>query len=187
MHSVIGIDEVGRGAWAGPLLVVAARQKGELSPLLKDSKLLSKVSRGSLVAGIKAACDIGEGWVMPGEIDNHGLTEAMRLAVERALQNLDAGIGERIIMDGNINYCDRKYFHASAIVDADALFPIVSAASIIAKVARDVYMAELPARYENWEFDRHVGYGTARHQVLLKRHGVSDIHRLSFKPIKALL
>lgn len=184
---MIGIDEVGRGAWAGPLLVVAVRQKGELSPLLKDSKLLSRVSRGSLVPGIKAVCDVGEGWVMPGEIDAHGLSEAMRLAVSRALEALDAWKSERIVMDGNINYCDPKFFNASAVVDADDLFPLVSAASIVAKVARDQYMAELPARYEKWEFDRHVGYGTARHQMLLRRHGVSDMHRRSFKPIKAML
>lgn len=184
---MIGIDEVGRGAWAGPLLVVAVRQKGELSPLLRDSKLLSKTSRGSLIAGIKAACDIGEGWVMSAEIDNYGLTEAMRLAVARALESLEAWKSERIIMDGNINYCDPSYFNASAVIDADALFPLVSAASIVAKVTRDQYMSELPARYAHWEFDRHVGYGTARHLALLKRHGVSDIHRRSFKPIKSLL
>jgi ribonuclease HII len=187
MNSVIGIDEVGRGAWAGPLLVVAARQKSELSPLLKDSKLLSKVSRGSLVPGIKIACDIGEGWVMPYEIDRLGLTQAMHLGVARALEVIDAWKSERIIMDGNFNYCDKKYFNASAVVDADALFPIVSAASIFAKVTRDTYMSELPKRYAQYEFERHVGYGTARHQVLLKRHGVSDIHRLSFKPVKAML
>lgn len=187
MQGVIGVDEVGRGAWAGPLLVVAARQKAELSPNLKDSKLLSATSRGSLMAGIEAACDIGEGWVMPGEIDNYGLTEAMRLAVSRALEALDAWKSERIIMDGNFNYCDPKFYNASAVIGADALFPIVSAASIYAKVTRDRYMATLPARYEPWEFDRHVGYGTARHVTLLRRHGVSDIHRKSFKPIKALL
>lgn len=184
---MIGIDEVGRGAWAGPLLVVAVREKAALSPLLKDSKLLSRTSRGSLVPGIKAVCDIGEGWVMPVEIDNYGLTEAMRLAVARALEALDAWKSERIIMDGNFNYCDPQFFNASAVVDADALFPIVSAASIVAKVTRDQYMSELPARYGPWEFDRHVGYGTARHIELLKRHGVSDMHRKSFKPVKALL
>ncbi len=187
IRSVIGVDEVGRGAWAGPLLVVAARMKGDLSPLIKDSKLLSKTVRGSLVAGIEAVCDIGEGWVMPSEIDNYGLTESMRLATARALEAIGAWKSERIIMDGNFNYCDPDFFNASAIIDADALFPIVSAASIVAKVARDKYMSELPSRYEPWEFDRHVGYGTARHQVLLRRHGVSDIHRRSFKPIKELL
>lgn len=184
---MIGIDEVGRGAWAGPLLVVAARLNGELSPNVTDSKLLSRMSRGSLVAGIKAVCDIGEGWVMPVEIDRLGLSEAMRLGTARALEALDAKTDERIIFDGNINYCDARFYRASPIINADELFPVVSAASIVAKVARDQYMAELPPRYANWEFDRHVGYGTARHITLLKRHGVSDIHRRSYKPVKALL
>src|SRR5690606_20912963 len=112
-------------AWAGPLLVVAVRQKAELSPLLKDSKLLSRTSRGSLVPGIVEACDIGEGWVMPGEVDSFGLTGAMRLAVARALEAINAWKDERIIMDGNFNYCDPKFFNASAIIGADALFPIV--------------------------------------------------------------
>lgn len=187
MNSVIGIDEVGRGAWAGPLLVVAARQKADLSPNLKDSKLLSKTSRGSLLPGIKEVCDIGEGWVMPAEIDRLGLSEAMRLGVARALEAIDAWKNERIIVDGNINFCDSKYLRASAVVGADALFPVVSAASIAAKQARDNFMSRLPERYALWEFDRHVGYGTARHITLLKRHGVSDIHRRSYKPIKALL
>lgn len=133
------------------------------------------------------ACDIGEGWVMPAEIDNLGLSESMRLATVRALNNLDAQANETIIFDGNINYCDVKYSRASAVIDADALFPIVSAASIYAKVVRDDYMAELPERYAVYEFASHVGYGTKSHLEALKKYGVSDIHRKSFKPIKKLL
>lgn len=187
MNTVIGIDEVGRGAWAGPLLVVAVRQKMNLSPNITDSKLLSRTARGSLVAEIRQACDIGEGWVMPVEIDKYGLSDAMRIGVERALDAIDAWKNERIIMDGNINYCSPEYFKATAVVGADKMFPVVSAASIIAKVARDKYMSELPERYGIYQFDRHVGYGTALHQKLLLKYGISDMHRRSFKPIKAML
>lgn len=183
----IGIDEVGRGCWAGPLLVVAARQTGQLPDGVKDSKVLDKMRRYQVYRLLLGVCEFGEGWVAPGEIDRFGLSESMRLATARALQALDAKHDEQIIFDGNINFCDPKYFKASAVIDADALFPIVSAASIYAKVTRDKYMSELPARYAVYEFDKHVGYGTALHSEMLKKYGVSDLHRRSFKPIKALL
>lgn len=187
MNSVIGIDEVGRGCWAGPLLVVAARQISDLPAGLKDSKLLSKRRREVLSFDIELCCDIGEGWVQPAEIDHLGLTESMRLGTARALKALQAQPDEKIIFDGNINYCDSAFVKASAVIDADALFPIVSAASIYAKVKRDNYMAGLPVRYQVYDFASHVGYGTKRHTELLKKHGVSDQHRRSFKPVKALL
>lgn len=187
MGHAIGIDEVGRGCWAGPLLVVAARQTGDLPAGLKDSKLLSKKKRELLKYDIELACDIGEGWVMPAEIDHLGLSEAMRLGTKRALEALDAKHHEKIIFDGNINFCDSAFIKASAVVDADALFPIVSAASIYAKVKRDQYMAELPERYAVYEFAKHVGYGTKAHTDALKLHGICDQHRKSFKPIQAFL
>lgn len=184
---MIGIDEVGRGCWAGPLLVVAARLRGSLPPGVKDSKLLSKKKRESLVFDIEIACDIGQGWVMPAEIDHLGLSESMRLATERALEDLGATTKETIIFDGNINFCDIKYSKASAIINADELFPIVSAASIYAKVLRDNYMSELPDRYTDYDFGSHVGYGTKGHIEALKKYGVSDIHRKSYKPIKKIM
>lgn len=187
MKHVIGIDEVGRGCWAGPLLIVAARQVAPLPEGLKDSKLLSRMVRSQLKTMIDQTCEFGEGWVMPAEIDHLGLSNAMRLGTERALHNLEAKVDETIIFDGNINFCDPKYVRASAVIGADKTFPIVSAASIYAKVVRDKYMAELPERYQKYEFDRHVGYGTKLHSELLKKYGISDIHRLSFKPIREML
>lgn len=184
---MIGIDEVGRGCWAGPLLVVAARLNGELPEEIGDSKVISKKKRELLKFDIELACDIGEGWVMPAEIDHLGLGKSMWVATQRALDSLKASYGETIIFDGNINYCDVKFSKASAIIDADALFPIVSAASIYAKVSRDAYMSELPDRYSKYGFSSHVGYGTKAHIEALREHGVSDIHRKSFKPIKQIL
>lgn len=184
---MIGIDEVGRGSWAGPLLVVAARLTGVLPDGLKDSKVLTKKRRESLRYDIEIACDIGEGWVMPAEIDNLGLSRSMAVATERALSNLNAKYSETIIFDGNINYCDVKFSKASAIIDADALFPIVSAASIYAKVIRDEYMSELPDRYMMYKFSDNVGYGTKKHIEALSEYGVSDLHRKSYAPIKKLI
>lgn len=184
---MIGIDEVGRGCWAGPLLVVATRLTGDLPLGLKDSKVLSKKKRQAFIYDIQIVCDVGEGWVMPAEIDQFGITESMRLGVARALDNIKAKIDESIIIDGNINYCDKKYINSSTVIDADAKYPIVSAASIYAKVTRDKYMSNLPERYQVYDFANNVGYGTKSHITALALHGVSDVHRKSYAPIKKII
>lgn len=182
---MIGIDEVGRGAWAGPLLVVAARQRSTLPQGLADSKKLTKKARTNLIQDIKTSCDLGHGWVKPSEIDELGLTEAMRLAVKRALIEIRAQDEEEIIMDGNINYCSLAFINVTCAIKADADYPIVSAASIYAKVTRDNIMTDLARRFPNHAFDSHVGYGTAKHIQALKDYGVTNIHRLSYKPVRA--
>lgn len=181
---MIGIDEVGRGAWAGPLLVVAARFKTNLPAGLKDSKKLTARARQKLLPQINQACDLGEGWVSSQEIDLLGLTKAMELGVTRALEAVTAKVDEEIIMDGLINYCPARYKNVKTIARADNLWPIVSAASIYAKVLRDEFMTNLGQKYEKYRFDQHVGYGTALHREMLTFHGITDIHRLSFQPIK---
>ena len=180
---MIGIDEVGRGCWAGPLLVVAARDVSALPAGLRDSKKLSKKRRESLVYDIRISCDIGEGWVTAQEIDAVGLTAAMRLGVERALAMLRAQPDEAIIMDGLINYCTPAFINVRCLAKADDDYPVVSAASIYAKVTRDKFMSELEEPYASYQFGKHVGYGTALHMEMLKLHGVSDQHRLSFAPV----
>ncbi len=184
---MIGIDEVGRGAWAGPLLVVAARIRDALPSNLNDSKQLSLKKRELLFPQIKSCCDIGEGWVEPHEIDEFGLTQAMRLAVNRALIAIGADFDEDIIMDGPINYCSFEYNSVQTIIKADSIYPIVSAASIYAKVARDRHMNRIAKFYPFYGFEKHVGYGTQLHISSLKIHGVSLLHRKSYKPIKAYL
>lgn len=184
---MIGIDEVGRGAWAGPLLVVAVRQKAELPAGLDDSKKLTKIKRNNLIASIKSACDIGQGWVQPDEIDELGLTKSMKLAVKRALLDLNASQIEEIIMDGHINYCHPSYVNVKCVVKADAKYPIVSAASIYAKVIRDNLMIDLAERFKNYGFESHVGYGTAKHVKALQDFGITKIHRLSYKPVRTFI
>lgn len=187
MSLVVGIDEVGRGCWAGPLLVVAARVKSALPAGLADSKILTKKQREALVHVIIESCDLGEGWVQPEEIDRLGLAGAMRLGVSRALINLGVMPDDHIIMDGLINYCPKEFTNVETLAKADSLRPIVSAASIYAKVMRDRHMVRLAKFHPFYGFEKHVGYGTALHLETLKVHGVSSVHRLSFKPIKQLL
>ncbi|HVW23398.1 MAG TPA: ribonuclease HII [Candidatus Saccharimonadales bacterium] len=179
----VGIDEVGRGCWAGPLVAGAVLLREPLEGI-KDSKLLSRSQREKLAEQIEAAAEVGLGWVSAAEVDALGLTEAVRIAMERALDQIESAYDE-VIIDGNYNFLAGEP-RARAVVKADASVPVVSAASIVAKVARDRYMAELGSAYAVYEFAKHVGYGTALHLKLLKEHGVSDQHRKSYKPIREL-
>ncbi|HEY1835504.1 MAG TPA: ribonuclease HII [Candidatus Saccharimonadales bacterium] len=182
----VGIDEVGRGCWAGPLVAGAV---GLVKPIngLDDSKKLSKFRRERLAAelGISGAA-IGLGWVWPLEIDELGLTAAVGLAMRRALDQITIA-WDKLIIDGNYNFFPDDP-RAKAIIKADATVPAVSAASIVAKVARDQWMAgEATRQFPGYRFDKHVGYGTALHQAMLQTYGVCTLHRRSFKPIKVLL
>jgi ribonuclease HII len=186
-HSLIGVDEVGRGAWAGPLLVIAARQLSDLPAGLSDSKLMTKKQREKILDLLSISCQFGEGWVMPSEIDQHGLAEALRKGVHRALRALLILPIEEIIMDGSVNYAPKEYLYSKNLVKADISVPIVSAASVYAKLKRDEYMYHLAKKHPSYGFDKHVGYGTALHRSAIKAHGVlRDIHRLSFSPVAQL-
>ncbi len=185
---VLGIDEVGRGCWAGPLLAGAVILDPDkpLPATLRDSKKLSKLQREKLAEWIYAeSIDYGLGWVSAKEVDVLGLTEAVRLAMQRAVGEIQASC-EQIIIDGHINFLAHDP-RAEALINADDSVPAVSAASIIAKVARDQYMTELAQEFPDYGFDKHVGYGTAAHLLALQTHGVTNLHRRSYKPIQALL
>lgn len=181
----VGIDEVGRGCWAGPLVAGAVILNKSINGL-KDSKKLSKRQREKLAAEIQIqAAAIGLGWVESSEIDTIGLTEAVRLAMRRALEQIEVDYDE-IIIDGNLDFFPDNP-KARAVIKADDSVPAVSAASIVAKVARDKYMTEIAEKYPDYGFKNHVGYGTALHLERLQLHGVSELHRRSFKPVAALL
>lgn len=182
---IVGIDEVGRGCWAGPL-VAGAVLLGAKVPGLKDSKKLSKLQREKLALAIaESGAQIGLGWVTPAEVDELGLTQAVRVAMKRALDQV-AGPYSEVVIDGNLNFLAHLP-ETKALIKADDTVPAVSAASIVAKVARDKYMVELAGDYPGYGFESHVGYGTALHLTSLQKLGVSDMHRKSFKPVRALL
>lgn len=187
MASVVGIDEVGRGSLAGPLLVVAVRTQKKLPKNLKDSKLLAKNQRLIIAAELYKICEIGEGWVDSNEIDDLGLAGAMRLAVERALDDLGVGPTDEIIMDGKVNYCPEEYLSVKCLVGADNLIPVVSAASIIAKVKRDNHMKSMSKQFPKYGFENHVGYGTSMHLQAIREFGICSLHRTSYGPIKSMI
>lgn len=181
---VLGIDEVGRGSIAGPLVVGAVVLDTKIAGL-KDSKLLSRVKRTQLAQDIYAkALFCGLGWVTPLELDEIGLTKALTLASFRALTGLELTV-DKTILDGKYNYLPSSYV-CETIIGADNKVSAVSAASIIAKVARDEYMIKLSAEFPNYGFESHVGYCTQRHVDALKEYGCSVHHRKSFEPIKSI-
>lgn len=182
----VGIDEVGRGSWAGPV-VAGAVVLGTPILGLNDSKKLSKAQREILALEInRNARAVGLGWVDASEVDAIGLTAAVGLAMQRALEQINSNFDE-IIIDGNLNYFPNDA-RAKAIIKADASVPAVSAASIVAKVARDSYMANVAhQKYPEYAFDRHVGYGTSLHQQMLKLYGVTELHRKSYRPVQAIM
>jgi len=181
----VGIDEVGRGPWAGPVVAGAVILREPIDGL-KDSKLLTPKKRVELDEIIRSqALDFGLGWVSAREIDEIGLTKAVGKAMLEAFRQIDAKFDE-IIIDGNFNYLS-FISKARIVIKADNKFPEVAAASIIAKVARDNYMAEIAVEYPGYGFENHKGYGTAKHKQALDKFGVTQIHRRSFKPIAELL
>ena len=187
MGFIVGIDEVGRGSWAGPMLVVAAKPISDMPQGVTDSKLLAKKRRKDLYELIRESFQFGEGWVQSEEIDEYGLAQAMRIGVSRALIALGSSIDDEIILDGNVNYCPTEFSNTKCVIDADVLYPIVSAASIYAKVKRDEYMQRIAKFYPAYGFEKHVGYGTRFHREMLQKHGPCQLHRRSYKPIAELL
>jgi ribonuclease HII len=182
--TTIGVDEVGRGCWAGPL-VVGAVILDQIIPDLKDSKQLSPLKRQKLAVQIRLqAVAYALGWVSEKEIDQIGLTAATSLAIERAIEQINFAYDE-ILIDGSINYLKNNP-KSRNLIKADQVVPSVSAASIIAKVGRDNYMFDMSKIYPEYGFDKHVGYGTQSHIDSLKLNGACSLHRLSFKPLKAL-
>lgn len=181
----LGVDEVGRGCLAGPVVAGAVVLQKRINGL-KDSKKLSKVQREKLAVRINASAHVGIGWVWPNEINELGLTESVRLAMKRAVTQIKIEYDE-LIVDGNYNFFTDEP-RSKAIIKADDTVRAVSAASIVAKVARDNYMAsEAHTKFPDYQFDRHVGYGTALHLAALKKFGACELHRLNYKPVRVLM
>ena len=189
---ILGIDEVGRGPWAGPLVVGAVILGGAEIEGLNDSKKLTKKRREVLDGVIREqAAAWALGWVSAGELDDVGMSQALRLATRRAVKQIQSQCKEKnlafdeIIIDGTVNFLAGTALEQYVMVmaRADGLIPSVSAASIIAKVARDQFMAEQDTVYPGYGFASNAGYGVAKHRAAIERLGVTPLHRLSFAPL----
>lgn len=195
---ILGIDEVGRGPYAGPLVIGACilgdwqnSENAEWIEKLTDSKKLSAKRREELYVLIKEkALATATGWVSSAEIDEIGLSEALRLATRRAveqIQKTEVPFFE-IIIDGTMNFLagTKLEKYVSTLKKGDFLVKEISAASILAKVERDKYMTELDAVYPEYGFGKHVGYGTAAHQKAMEEFGLTPEHRRSFRPVREI-
>ena len=182
---VAGVDEVGRGPLAGDVVAAAVILSDQIPEGITDSKKLSAVRRERLAKEIKAlavAWSVGRASVQ--EIDALNILEASLLAMKRAVESLAVQPG-LVLVDGN--RLPQWAYEAQAIVGGDALEPAIGAASILAKVQRDSELEALDDQYPQYGFGRHKGYPTREHLEALKVHGVLDIHRRSFGPVKRLL
>jgi len=193
MSMILGIDEVGRGPWAGPLVVGAVILGGAEIEGLNDSKKLTKKRREALDEVIREqAAAWALGWVSAGELDDVGMSQALRLATRRAVKKIQSQCKEKnlafdeIIIDGTVNFLADTALerYVTVMAKADGLILSVSAASIIAKVARDQYMTEQDVVYPGYGFASNAGYGVAKHRAAIERLGVTPLHRLSFAPLQ---
>ena len=195
---ILGIDEVGRGPYAGPLVIGACilgdwqnSENAEWIEKLTDSKKLSAKRREEFYVLIKEkALATATGWVSSTEIDEVGLSEALRLATRRAVEQIQKTKipFSEIIIDGTMNFLagTKLEKYVSTLKKGDFLVKEISAASILAKVERDKYMAELDAVYPEYGFGKHVGYGTAAHQKAMEEFGLTPEHRRSFRPVREI-
>lgn len=199
---ILGIDEVGRGPYAGPLVIGAcilpSAEIAEREPekyawffQLTDSKKLTAAKRENLYDKIKqGALASATGWVTSTEIDEIGISESLRLACRRAVKQIqEAKVPfSEIIIDGTMNFLVgtplEKY--VSTLKKGDLLVKEISAASIIAKVERDHYMIKLSKKYPGYGFEKHMGYGTGLHQKMMEELGLTPEHRKSFRPVQEI-
>lgn len=175
---VVGIDEVGRGAWAGPLMVGAAvLPRDKRVNGVRDSKVLSEANRELLFDRIAGWCDTwAVGAASQEECDALGMAAAQRLAARRALEALTI-TPDVAVVDGTWNFVAPHVEHVEMRVKADLHCLSVAAASILAKVTRDRLMREQSLHYPHWSFDTNKGYPCPVHKAALQGYGPSSIHR----------
>ena len=199
---ILGIDEVGRGPYAGPLVIgacilpsaeIAEREPEKYAWLfrLTDSKKLTAAKRENLYDKIEqGALASATGLVTSTEIDEIGISESLRLACRRAVKQIqEAKVSfSEIIIDGTMNFLVGTPLekHVSTLKKGDLLVKEISAASIIAKVERDHYMISLAKKYPGYGFEKHVGYGTGLHQRMMEELGLTPEHRKSFRPVQEI-
>ena len=182
---IAGVDEAGRGPWAGPVVAAAVvLDPGHIPEGIADSKALDAEAREFLFPRIMAHADVGVGIADVVRIDRDNILNATLWAMAEAVAKL-AHKPRLALIDGN--KAPRLACQARTIVKGDALCLSIAAASIIAKVTRDRLMIEHARAFPGYGFERHKGYGTPEHQAAIHRLGVSDLHRRSFKPVQLAL
>ncbi len=188
-HTIAGVDEVGRGPLAGPVVAAAVilnpSKTAKWHTDLRDSKVLSSLQRQRLAAVINdEALAVGLGFVAPEDIDSLGIVRATRLAMTRAIGSLSINPDHLIIDALPLPEAGLPF---RAIVKGDALCRSIAAASIVAKVARDLHMHTEDSAYPGYGFARHKGYGTSEHLKQLAQLGPCPIHRRTFAPVRILV
>jgi ribonuclease HII len=182
---VAGVDEAGRGPWAGPVVAAAVLlDRARCPDGLNDSKQLTEAARERLHGELLSCAVFGIGMASVGEIDTLNIHWATMLAMERAVAALGCAV-DHLLVDGN--RLPRWQYQATAIIGGDGLSRSIAAASIIAKVTRDRMMAGLDADCPGYGWARNKGYGTAEHARGLAALGVTAHHRRSFEPVRARL
>ncbi len=189
IERIAGVDEAGRGAWAGPVAAAAVILPRDFNPAscsihIRDSKQLSPVQRKRLEPEIKAGANAwGVGFATNTEIDNYGILPATRLAMTRALERLSLS-PQHILIDAL--FLPEIPTAQTSLIKGDQRSLSIAAASILAKTARDRWMEELALYEPGYAFERHKGYGTRVHQAALAGLGSCQAHRFSFAPLKRL-
>lgn len=184
---IVGVDEAGRGAWAGPVVAAAL----SLFPRIEgvyDSKLLTPKKREELFSLLADHCPYAIGEASANEIDMLGIKKATQLAMQRAIDGMENVLLEQhplLLVDGNDKF---SFTHShQSFVRGDSRIPSIGAASIIAKVHRDRLMVQLDDIYSGYSFRKHKGYGTALYQEALEKYGPCEVHRRTYAPIKKFL
>jgi len=185
---VAGLDEAGRGAWAGPVFAAAVVLPPEpmMESILsgvRDSKQMTPHQREHWAGEIQAvALAWGIGWAEAGEIDRIGILPATRLAMSRAVEQLGE-MPEYLLVDGNF-LLPQIPLPQQALIKGDRRSLSIAAASVLAKTTRDSLLIDYETDYPGYGFARHKGYGTALHRAALEQLGICPIHRMSFAPLK---
>ena len=187
---VAGVDEVGRGPLAGPVMAAAvilpaAGLAPELEVLVDDSKRVARAARPAIAARLADSCAVGLGRADVAEIDADGLTVAVDRAMRRAIAALPV-LPDAVLIDGRRVPADLG-LQATPVVKGDRLCLSIAAASIVAKVARDAAMCRLAVTFPGYGWDRNAGYPTVEHRAALRRLGVTPHHRRSFAPVALCL
>lgn len=186
LRRIAGIDEAGRGPWAGPVVAAACvLDPDRLPDGIRDSKMLSPARRREIAAALADCAEIGLGLSTVEEIDRLNIGRATELAMCRALTALEIP-AEGALIDGNRLPADLR-LPGATLIGGDRLSLSIAAASIAAKVARDAMMAELARAHPGYGWERNAGYGTPEHRAALARLGVTPAHRRSFRPIHNIL